>query len=690
MATARQLFAVLVAACALVHPLASQANKQKASARKQAPLSPPDSIIEALQRDAETFFELWDTLWKRSQSSAWTASNGQKYAAPFRQGALRGLYQHCHAPGYVGNSETGNRLPGEYVPVRSATAFSVCPTWLLSNNAEYVRGLNADEAENTDAAINPSLKDSIRTARATLIRSFDRAQQMRPENSAITGQRVCLLVDQQQRDSAIAVARTCTGDAVFCPLLHGYAEARRANVRHASHLFDSAIAQMTNAERCGWRDIGNLLPDSARANYALLTCTPRLQLIAQYWWLADPLYADSINERRVEHDARAVRMMLQSALIRDERFFYQKKDFSPEAFTKLVIRYGWPTYLGWGGTQVDQSHNSWLRGFDSDTQPPYTTYEYSKGRLHTAPSLAALSSPLSVSDSSWDLSDPNLKDRAANWWPEEHMVRTRPLLTLPAYQIAMLRREHDILLASAHDVTATTFDALRARGVATLLVTPVPDTIFRLETMRVDHASTVRLRGRITSARTLFAVEISDSMPLGLDARTRVGIAPPITLRAMQPGEIALSDPIVLQMTPSNSAPLEPGEALLNQMLGSTTISLAVNSRVGVFFESYGVREGDPVSVSVTLRRIESLSVLRRLGTLLNVAGDPNGSVTITWKEPNLTQVTRTVGGTVPIQSRAISLDIAALTPGPYELVTGIKRGAQPEVTSTRRVTIVK
>ena len=140
----------------------------------------------------------------------------------------------------------------------------------------------------------------------------------------------------------------------------------------------------------------------------------------------------------------------------------------------------------------------------------------------------------------------------------------------------------------------------------------------------------------------------------------------------------------------SNSAPLEPGEALLNQMLGSTTISLAVNSRVGVFVESYGVREGDTVSVSVTLRRIESLSVLRRLGTLLNVAGDPNGSVTITWKEPNPTQVTRTVGGTVPIQSRAISLDIAALTPGPYELVIGIKRSAQPEVTSSRRVTITK
>lgn len=690
MATIRRIFVVLIAACALTQSLASQANKQKSNSKKAGPLSAEDSTIQALQRESESFFELWNKLWKRSQTSTWNASDGTTYAAPFRQNPLRAAYQHCHAPEFPRRVEAGVKFPGEYSAVRSATAFSVCPTWLLSDNAEYIKGLSTDEADDVDAAINPPQMDSIRNARATLIRSFGRAQQLLPANSAITGQRVRFLLDQQLRDSALSVARTCTGDAVFCLLLEGYVQARRGNVSLASSLFDSATAHMTSAECCGWRDIGNLLPDSTHANYASLTCTPRRNFIAQYWWLADPLYSDAVNERRVEQDARAVRMMLQSALTRDERFFYRQKDFSPEALTKLVTRYGWPTYLGWGGTGVDQGHNGWLRSFLSDTQPPYTTYEYSKGRVHTAPSLAALYSPLSVSDSSWDLSDPNPKDRAANWWPDEHMVRARPLMTLPSYQIAMLRRENDILLASAHDLTSAPFDALRAGGVATLMVTPAPDTIFRLEVKRVENTPVVRLRGRISNARTLFAMEISDSMPLGLDARTRIGIAPPMTLRAMKPDEIALSDPIVLQAPPDGASPLEPGEELLNRMLGSTTISLAVHSRVGVFFESYGVREGDTVSVSVTLRRTESLSVLRRLGTLFNVAGDPNGSVTITWQEPNPAHVTRTVGGTVAIQSRAISLGISALTPGPYELVTGIKRGAQAEVTSRRALTIVK
>ncbi len=689
-AVLRRVLTVLLVASVLSQTMAGQSRKQKRNAKKSEPVSLEDSTIIALQRESVVFFELWNKLWMRSQTSAWTARDGKKYAAPFRQSPLRAMYQHCHAPGFRSITETGQNLPGEYAPVRSASAFSVCPTWLLSDNGDYIKGLSTNEADDIDATIGLSLVDTVRKVRAQLIQKFDRAQQLLPLNSAITGQRVRFLLDQQLRDSALAVAQSCTGDTTFCLLLQGYAEVQRGNVRQASSLFNSATRTMSNAERCGWRDIATLMPDSTRANYALLSCTPRKELSALYWWLADPLYSDSVNERLVENDARTVRMMLLSALPRDGRFFYGRKDFSPEALTKLVMRYGWPTYLAWGGQAVDQGHNGWLISFHADTQPPYTTYEYSKGRIHTASSLATLYAPLSATDSSWELNDPKLKDRDANWWPEEFMVRARPLVTLPSYQIAMLRRESDILLASAHDVSAPAFASLRTNGVASLMVTPGPDTIIRIESRRVNNALTIRMRGRIASARTMFAMEIRDSIPLGIDARTRIGIEPPVTLSAMKHGDIALSDPVLLQLPSGDAGPLEPGEALLSQMLGSTTISLAQHSRVGVFFESYGVREVDTVTVSVTVRRRESVSAVRRLGMLLNVAGDPNASVTISWSEPNFAHVTRTVDGTVPIQSRAISIDLSALTPGPYELVTGIRRGSQPEVTSNRRLSVVK
>lgn len=655
-------------------------------------MSPQDSTILALQKESVAFFDLWNTLWKRSQTESWKGRDGKTFLAPIRQNIRqRQLYAHCHAPGFVGAFEQGvATLPGKYQPVRGEGAFSVCPTWLLSETEQPVEGLYADEADDIDAAIGLSYADSVRTARAKLLASYDSAQVLLPANAAVTGQRVRLLLDQKRGLDAQAVARECNKDVAFCLMLQGYVASRRGELLEASTLFDDATGKLTKEERCGWRDIGKLLPDSTRDNYALLTCTPRKEFAALYWWLADPLYSDSINERLVENDARAVRMLLLSGLPRDERFLYGLKNYEPQALQKLVARYGWPTYLAWGGRMVDEVHTGWLKRFHSDSQPPYTTYEYSKSRIHTAPPLSVLYSPLSATDSSWEFYDPKLTDRDANWWPDEHMTRARPLLTLPSYQIAMLRRENDILLASAHDVTAHPFSGMRNRSSATLIVSPGPDKFTTVASRLLDNSPTVRMSGRIPSARTMFAMEIRETPRVGMDARTRVGIEPPSTLKAMKPGDVALSEPVVLQANKNSDGPLEPSEALLGQMLGSTTISLADNPRIGVFFESYGVREGDTVNVSVTLRRRESVSVLRRLGIAVNVADDPNVSVTISWAEPNPAHVTRTVGGTVPIQSRAISLDISGLAPGPYELVTGIKKGKIPEVTSSRRLVIVK
>lgn len=687
----RLILLPLMVAGVLTEPMSAQSTKAKASSKKGQPLSVADSAYNALQKQSAKFFELWEWLWKRSQSTQWRTPDGKAYGPPVSQNSIvRRQYQHCHAPEFVSVAEHGVKFAGEYAAIRGLSAFSICPTWVLSQTDEYIKGQSADESDSTDAAIGQSLVDSVRHARARLLQSFDRGQVLLPSNTAINGQRVRLLLDQSMRDSAMAVARTCTGDVVFCWLVQGYVEAQRSNLRQASALFDSATAHMTAPERCGWRDITWLLPDSVRTTYSQLSCTPRQQLVAQYWWLATPMFSDSLNERRVEQDVRAVRVLLLSGLPRDGRFMYWRTNHTPDALYKLIARYGWPTYLGWGGELLDKSHDGFLQNFHTALQPPYTTYEYSKGRIHSAPSLSSLYWPLSISDSSWDLNAKDDIKRVADWWPDEHMRRARPLLMLPAYQIAMLRRENDIVLASAHDLRKQPFATLMANGIATLIATPSPDTIVTLQSKRLNNESTVRLSGHIPSARTLFAMEVRDPAPLGLDARTRIGIEPPATLSAMKRSDIALSDPIVLQLGKDDTAPLEPNEALLARMLGSTTISLAENPRVGVYFESYGVRAGDTVSVSVTLRGRESVSILRRLGMAINVAGDPNASVTISWSEPNPAHITRTTGGAVPIQSRALSLEISALTPGAYDLVTGIKRGAQPEVTSTRRVTVVK
>jgi hypothetical protein len=653
-----------------------------------------DSTLRALTEHSFRFFDLWDTQWRQSQMQRWKTPDGKQHPAPaLVQISPRASYQHCHDPSYASVAfDAPIRFPGEYTNVRGPNAFSTCPTWLLGRTSEYLPGMTASESDSNDVMIHMDRIDGVRTARLALIDEYAKAQQRFPDNSAIAAQHVRFLVEQSMLDSALFVSRSCGGDLPFCLLLQGFVESRRGRIDNAGLLFDAAAHHMPREDRCGWRDIQLLLPDSVTLMYNQLSCTPRQQMVAKYWWLADPLYSDSVNERLVEHQSRVMRLMLLEGLPRDARYRYRDRDGSlPQAFRKTIIRFGWPTYMGWGGDVVDGGHNGWLKRYQTDSFPPYTTYEYSTtGRVHTTPSLSTINWTMDVADSSWNINAGPDDKRAWDWWPSEHMYRARRLLTLPSYQIAMLRRDTSVLLASAHDISASELTALRSGANATLLVTSAPDSVFRLEDKRLINDSIVRMRGHIRSGRTLFAMELRDSMPLGLDARTRIGIDPPKTLRGMAKGTIALSDPIVLEMRDRNAGPLQPGEALLDRMLGSTTISLSNDPRIGVFFESYGVSARDTVSVSVSLHRRENLSAFRRLGMAIRVADDVNASVTIKWTEPNAAHVVRTVTGAVPIQSRAVALDISGLSPGPYEIVVGIQRGSQPVVTSSRWVTVTK
>lgn len=660
-----------------------------APARAPQPAVNEDSLARALQNRATSFFEAWDKAWRQSQLNRYAIDGKQTAPPPTKQESRRFVYQHCHAPERADLSEPRTRLDGKYAPLRSATAFSLCPTWLLTEKSEYLKGMSASESDSTDTAINSKLLPSVRSARASLIQAFDRAQLLMPAGAGIFGQRARLLWDQGLRDSAVAVAKSCNGDETFCAMLQGYFASRIGNIRSAAQLFNVARASQTPSQLCDWGDIRQLLPDTTAEGFATLPCATRQQLNARYWWLADPMFSDSLNERFVEHEARLVRMMLVAALPRDGRYFYWDRKRSADGLFKLVARYGWPTYLGWGGKDLDVSHTGWLQKFDTEAQEPYTTYEYTVGRVHTAPTFSVLSAPYTATDSSWDMYARVVEKDQAEWWPTEHMMRARPLVTLPSYQVAMLRRANDVILASAHDLRGPALDTLRMRAKATMLVTPAPDTFYTLAHEQLAGTEILRMRGNIRSQPTLFALEIADTVATGTDARTRIGIAPPAPLSAMNAGEIALSDPVLLQVSKTPDDELLSGDMLLNRMIGSTSISLTETPRFSVMFESYGVRARDTVSVSVSLHRRETLSAWRRLGIALRAADNPNASITIKWSEPNRSARVVTVDGAVPIQTRSVALDISQLTTGPYDLVVGIRRGVT-ETSSTRRINIVK
>jgi hypothetical protein len=166
----------------------------------------------------------------------------------------------------------------------------------------------------------------------------------------------------------------------------------------------------------------------------------------------------------------------------------------------------------------------------------------------------------------------------------------------------------------------------------------------------------------IPSKPAIVGTEIRAAQPGGLSARTRFGITPPPTLASMKAGETAISDPILTSV--SDGPPPGP-ETALQHMLGSTRVR---GSKVGVYWETYGWTAGDSVDVAIVVTRKEQLSKLRRLGMLIRVAHDINGSVAVRWGEPQPGHSSWTIPGVVPIQARSVYVDLSRLEPGHYSV----------------------
>src|SRR5690606_21985100 len=136
-----------------------------------------------------------------------------------------------------------------------------------------------------------------------------------------------------------------------------------------------------------------LLVQEAKRSYQGAACTTLRELDARIWWLADPLYRDGVNDRLVEQETRRMGIALREATIQDELYPFVNS-LGADAVATVLQRYGWPTYTAWGGWEQDRSHDLYLqRNLDSPIVPPYTTFEYSLGRITTIPSWTAVTDP---------------------------------------------------------------------------------------------------------------------------------------------------------------------------------------------------------------------------------------------------------------------------------------------------------
>lgn len=631
----------------------------QAEPRPQArPVSSPPSAemrIDAAGYAVLRFLTTWRTAWLQSGASQ-----------VFDATRLRDI--HCHWDGSYGGTTGRSRPP---TLIHRSSRRSMCPNWLPADG----RTLD-DERLSRDASLAPQWRARVRSARALLIDSLAIYAARAPNDAWITGERVRFLVDQGELPAALEVARDCTAERAWCAQLTGFVLHAGGDFVRADSAFDAATAAMSPEKQCEWTDARMILESRGQSAYKHLGCDERVAINERLWWLATPLFSDSKPDRRSEHYARKVLVQLQSALPWDERFDWRNR-FGGEAVAEMLIRYGWPAFSGFGGRAEEISHASWMTFYDSTRS---ATIEYPQDRTHLVPAWIAIADPFHAPASAWQVNMPALElndDPAEQWWPDEHYAPAiGPIVQLPD-QTVVLRRDNDVLLASASDVRDAP-GALHDDGTPVLVRTTGPRDVQQVPHQAFRNGTSIVVIARIPAAPAVVGTEVRATRVGTASARTRFGIDPPAPLTALRPGETAISPPVLIA---AGDTPPSSPERALERMLGSTRVS---GSKIGVYWETYGYDASDSVDVSVVITRRERIGVMRRVGMLLRVAQSPNGSVAVRWQEPQGGRSAWTIPGAVPVLARFVGLDLSRLEPGHYSVDVNVGRRNGIPVSASR------
>lgn len=621
-----------------------------------APLSPLDSTALALQMRRVTREFLLD--WRDHFD---TRVHG-------RSTSLRVLALHCHHDRTYGAAAAPNLIADPSVSRRS-----MCPIWRQD-------ALAIDERASVDAALSPDHQMRMRRARATLLSTLDSAARLLPGDGFIAGQRVRMRLEQDEPSRAAAAAAECRAVSTWCGLLRGYVEHRRGHIAAATVEFRTTLGRAALAERCLWSDISWLLAAAERSAYAAIPCADREGVERRFWWLADPLWSDTLEDRWAEHMARMVRVALHAAPGIDERYDFARQH-GGELVAEMVVRYGWPSLLWWGGVLQDDGHFGWLGWRDNALN---VAPEYTLPRTRTVASLAAAQDPMRLERAHWDTASPPItKDGWDDrWWELEHYERAAgPLLMMP-HQTVLFRRAAGGLLVMAAAIPLAESDNW-AGANAHLIMSPAPGAQATAPARAGD--------GRVSTAAPVSGPIVAsvEVVPrAGAAARVRVAVAP-VSLRTLAPGAIALSE--IALYAPGDADPPLTVEALRPQLLTAATVRAA--DRLGVFWETYGASPTDTLEVELVVTHEARAGLLRRLGVALRVAEDVGGSVVVRWRDAPSALPPAAIAHDegIRIQSRAVAVDLSRLRPGDYLIALRVGRKGRGEpATTERRIVITR
>ncbi len=557
---------------------------------------------------------------------------------------------------------------------------TVCPMWTPSED-----DLPLDEANNPDLALIVAMRPRLKRERDSLIERLDVAAARFPADGWITGQRVRFHLDQQEPAKALTAADRCAGQTAWCQSLRGAALERLARFGEAELAFRGAqrSALDANALDCGDGFVLRIVDDRTRRSLSELDCRARLAALDTLWWLADPLWSDAGNDRYVAHHARQTWTNLRAGVERDERFSWRESS-GGDAMREVIVRYGWPSHVYWGGRFLDDSISLNREAVRRIPDPPYPALEYSPDRMTFIPAWDVLSRPFDAEASAWSIERPHGISLDA-WWPDEHALRFPKVRAMPSGQQAVLRRDTSVLIALAIDDPAPDQapDAIEA-PVAALVAGFGPGNTRVIERAPVPPGATLRVAAHVPLQPFVVSVELESRVSHEPARRMRTGVRPPPPLEA---GDVALSDAILLHgRAPDSTSAMTLTEALA-LMRGSLEVKRS--TPVGLFWETYAFALADTVDIAVEIVRDDRAGLLRRAGAALGLAGGLRDSVSVRWREPAAERNITVVPGRVTTVARAVELDLRNVEPGAYLMRVSVSEPGGRSARSERQFRII-
>ncbi len=428
-------------------------------------------------------------------------------------------------------------------------------------------------------------------------------------------------------EEAESMGGECAFAAWWCDLLMGMVYDRSERPREAQARFNAALPAADPALTSRLTAIAELLDeDDDRSEYRKLGGRERGDFERRFWWLTNPMWSISGNDRWTRHIRRRFELILH------EQILETTGNEHPYSHEVAVVRRG--------------HEDSWSKiGLPAPrwTSIMAATYQFSP--------VSAISA--GIEELRYELAARREDERyTPDTYGPVHQVPSQFARFLEGDSVAVvaaaaldrvpLRRPRTVFLVSDRPGSYPVGLEPRVRGprpFVEALVAPVP---------------------------VVASLEFLDAA--GVAARSRVGLA------ALATEGLVLSDPLLV--IPDSLNLPNSRDAAVARMMGTTTIG--TGAELAVYWEVYGLVRGQPLEFSISIQGVDE-GFFTRVLRALRIRGDGQGPV-VSWSEP----------ASAPLHPMAIGLDISGLENGDYVLNIGVALLDGSTATGTRSFTVAR